>query len=216
MARIPNRQLVHELKSGHRLGCTHLVELYQDRLLGEAKRTFSVPHLDAEELVGDVLLTVVTKIDTFEFLRSDGDFHYWVMTIFRNKVRDYKRQRLITEGLFESFQETALEEEETYSSTEYEVMKSILRQYEAAVRRDSEDDDDTEHGSSKLQALVEALDQLEPWERVLLRCRALDVPYEEISRYTGKSARILKVYHARVKKKLVRILSERHPELKPV
>ena len=57
------------------------------------------------------------------------------------------------------------------------------------------------------------LEVMESWERVLLRCRALDVPYEEIARYTGKTPAQLKVYHSRVKQKFVRLLAERYPEL---
>jgi len=54
---------------------------------------------------------------------------------------------------------------------------------------------------------------METWERVLLRCRALDVPYEEIARYTGKTAKQLKVYHARVKKRFMKLLAQHYPEL---
>jgi hypothetical protein len=49
------------------------------------------------------------------------------------------------------------------------------------------------------------------WEQVLLRCRALEIPYEEIATYTGKTARVLKVYHARVQKKLRREIEKHYP-----
>jgi hypothetical protein len=65
----------------------------------------------------------------------------------------------------------------------------------------------------KLKVISEVLDVMESWERVLLRCRALDVPYEEIAQYTGKTPAQLKVYHARVKQKFVKLLAERYPEL---
>lgn len=55
--------------------------------------------MDAEEIASDVLLAVVKKIDSFEFKRSDADLHYWVMTIFRNRVRDFMRHQAWTEGL---------------------------------------------------------------------------------------------------------------------
>jgi len=211
----PNRQVVRELKQGSRLGCTHLMELYQDRLLGEALNVFHLPTSDSEEIVSDVLFTVVNNIHGFEFKRSDGDFHLWVMTIFRNRVRDFVRHRALTEGLAEKFEESLLESEDLYSSTEKEVVASIVRQYEENLRKSDENilDDEDKSSSSKLQAIVETLEEMETWERVLLRCRALDVPYEEIAEYTGKPVKQLKVYHARVKKKFVNLLAKHYPEL---
>ncbi|MCZ6776268.1 MAG: sigma-70 family RNA polymerase sigma factor [Ignavibacteria bacterium] len=211
---LSNRQLVEELKERNRLGCVHLMDRYQDRLLGEARHVFHIPNEDSEEIVSDVLLAVVNKIHGFEFKRSDGDFHLWVMTIFRNRVRDFVRRRALTEGLVENFEESQLENEDSYSSTEKEVVASVVRQYEEDLRQPEGDVLD-QSSSSKLQAVVETLDLMEAWERVLLRCRALDVPYEEIAKYTGKSPKQLKVYHARVKKKFVNLLSKRYAELKP-
>lgn len=213
MARIPNRQIVQELKEGQRLGCVHLVDIYYDRLVGEAVHVFQVPQLDAEELINDVLLAVVEKISSFEFKRSDGDFHYWVMTIFRNKVKDFLRHQSRREGMMESFHEPSLEEEREYSSTEREVIAALLRAYEHPMEQSSEESKGgAPNGSGRLRLVVEALDRLETWERVLLRCRALDVPYEEIARYTGKPSNHLKVYHARVKKKFVKLLAESYGE----
>ena len=67
MAKVSNREVVRELKDGTRVGCAHLVELYQDRLTGEAVNVFHLPQQDAEEIVNDVLLTVVQKVQAFEF-----------------------------------------------------------------------------------------------------------------------------------------------------
>jgi RNA polymerase sigma factor (sigma-70 family) len=210
MVRANNQQIVRELKEGDQRGCRHLIEAYQDRLLAEAVHVFQVPLLDAEELVSDVLLTVVTKVGTFQFKRSDGDFHYWVMTIFRNRVRDFMRRRGTTEGLQVHFDEAALEDDEAYSSAEREVVRTLIRRYEDSLRsaggpdRDAGTDD-----AGKLHVVIEVLDELETWERVLLRCRALGIPYEEIAHYTEKPAKQLKVYLARVKKKFLKLLAER-------
>ncbi|MEK6754646.1 MAG: sigma-70 family RNA polymerase sigma factor [Bacteroidota bacterium] len=214
MARFSNQQIVRELKEGDRLGCRHLVDLYQERLLGEATRVFRVPRLDAEELVSDVLLAVINKINTFEFKRSDGDFHYWLMTIFRNRVRDFMRHRAQTDGLWENFDEAALEDDETYSATEREVVRSILRNYEESLGSPEENEGSAKSSArGALEVIAEVLDQLETWERVLLRCRALEIPYEDIARYTGKTAKQLKVYHARVKKKFLNLLGRQTPKV---
>jgi RNA polymerase sigma factor (sigma-70 family) len=216
MARTPNRVIVQELRDGNRLGCVHLVEVYHRRLLDEAIHTFHVPKLDAEELVSDVLLCVVENIHNFQFRHSDGDLHYWLMTIFRNRVRDFFRRQAITEGLFETFQESMLDAVDEAHTVEREVALAIVRNFEHSLRfsgNGSEQQNETAH---KLQMIAECLDRLEAWERVLLRCRALNIPYESISRYTGKSVKQLKVYHARVKKRFIKLLAEHFPELQKV
>ncbi len=210
MARASNKQIVQELKDGNPSGCRHLVDLYQERLVGDAVGVFDVVQEDAEELVSDVLLTVVEKIQAFEFKRGEGDFHYWVMTIFRNRVRDFVRHQAITGGMEERFQESEYDDEGQYSGVEREVVAEVVRRYQDSLR---EADGTSDAGGERLRIVTETLEGMETWERVLLRCRALDVPYEEIAGYTGKPAKQLKVYHARVKKKFVKMLGEHFPEL---
>ncbi|HLF19400.1 MAG TPA: sigma-70 family RNA polymerase sigma factor [Bacteroidota bacterium] len=213
MGRISNREVVEELKNGSRTGAGHLVDLYQNRLISEAIHVFHIPSLDAEEIVSDVLLSVIQRIDMFDFTRSDGDFHFWVMTIFRNRVRDFTRHQALTEGLTVNFAESAMEDAKEYSENELEVTRSILQQYETSLRSQDDNADGEKTSSRKLQKITEILDSMETWERVLLRCRALDIPYEEIAQYTEKTVNQLKVYHARVKKKFVKRLAEHYPEL---
>lgn len=212
MARASNKQIVQELKDGNPSGCRHLVDLYQERLVGDAVGVFDVAREDAEELVTDVLLTVVEKIRAFEFKRGEGDFHYWLMTIFRNRVRDFVRHQAITGGLEERFQESEYGDDEQYSGIEREVVAEVVRRHQDSLR-EGDGMSDVTGGGEKLRVVAETLERLESWERVLLRCRALDVPYEEIAGYTGKPAKQLKVYHARVKKKFVKMLAEHFPEL---
>jgi RNA polymerase sigma factor (sigma-70 family) len=206
---LSNKVLVQELKNGERLGCTHLVDLYQARLMGEAIGVFRLSTEDAEELVSDVLLAIIKSIHTFQFKRGDGDFTVWVVSVFRNRVRDFIRKQALTEGLTERFEEG--NRDDSYSSVELEVMQTIVRRYEESIRLS-----ETENAgkvANKLLTIADALDRLDAWERVLLRCRALDVSYEDIAKYAEKPVSQLKVYHARVKKKFVTILSETYPEL---
>lgn len=211
MGRIPNRQVVDELKEGNPVGCRHLADLYQNLLLSEGVGVFEMVQEDAEELVSDVLLTVVQKIHSFEFKRGEADFHLWVMAIFRNRVRDFVRHRAISEGLEVTFQESSLDDDEEYSGAERDVVAEIVRRYQDSLRDDS--DGLRSEAGEKLRVVTETLEKLENWEKVLLRCRALDVPYEDIAEYTGKPVKQLKVYHARVKKKFVTMLARRFPEL---
>lgn len=212
MAARANRKLVDQLKNGDRNGCAHLVDAYQQRLVGEAVEVFHVGREDAEELVSDTLLAVVRNIHTFEFKHGEGDFHAWVISIFRNKMRDFVRKQAITEGVQQFFDESELAAVEEYSAHEMQIVRAIVRQYEDANREP--EDVDGNGVNMKLAVIADVLDRLETWERVLLRCRALDVPYEDIARYTGKPVSQLKVYHARVKKKFIQQLAGYFPELK--
>lgn len=211
MGRIPNKQVVGELKEGDPVGCRHLVDLYQNLLLNEGVGVFDLLYEDAEELVSDVLLTVVQKIHAFEFRRGEADFHLWVMAVFRNRVRDFARHQAISGGLELMFQESNIDDEECYSGAEGDVVAEIMRTYHDSLRADV--DSPRSPASEKLRVVTETLEKLENWERVLLRCRALEVPYEDIAKYTGKPVKQLKVYHGRVKKKFVNMLAEKFPEL---
>ncbi|MEX2117178.1 MAG: sigma-70 family RNA polymerase sigma factor [Bacteroidota bacterium] len=205
MSRISNRQLVEELQTGNRLGCVHLIDMYQRKLLYECIRVFDIDPRDSEEIVDDVLLSVVQKIETFSFKKSDSDFHFWIMAIFRNKVRDFIRRRVVLFGSsgkdIECFSTNGTGEGDEDAG----LMAAAIQEYERSVL-EAEGEDDL------LAWVAEVLDTMQPWERVLLRCRALEVPYSDIARYTDKTATQLKVYHARVKKRFQRLLAERTSE----
>ena len=202
MKSIPNKQIVDELRAGRREGCGHLVELYRARLVREATAVFRVPRADAEELVNDILLAVIEKIGSFEFRHGDGDFHFWIMTIFRNRVRDYFRRASRSSNLFVPLDADRCRDGEGREGLNRDVEAAILRDYQTA--------EDATAPSEALQIVGEVLDALAPWERVLLRCRALDVPYDEIARYTGKPAAHLKVYHKRVQNKFASLLNAKY------
>ncbi len=201
MSRVSNRQLVEELQSGSRLGCVHLVEMYHRRLLYECIRVFEIEPMDAEEIVDDVLLSVVQKIGTFSFKKSDSDFHYWVMAIFRNKVRDFVRRRVVLYGAAGPTVTLSSSNGNGEDDEAGGLVHAAICEYERSLLEDDEQE-------NPLAWVAEVLDAMHAWERVLLRCRALAVPYRDIARYTGKTAVQLKVYHPRVKKRFLRLLAE--------
>lgn len=202
MSRISNRQLVEELKSGHYKGAHNLVQAYQRTLIAECIRSFSLDPMDAEEIANDVLVSVIQKIYQFQFKRSDSDFHFWVMAILRNRVRDFVRRgmRAGCDGA-ETFPQGPFAENGA-------SIQAAVRFFERSLQED-------ELTRPDLSAVVDALEALKPWERVLLQCRALGMSYGDIAGYTGKTCNQLKVYHARVKSKFKRLLSERLPETAP-
>jgi RNA polymerase sigma factor (sigma-70 family) len=206
MSRISNRQLVKELQTGDRMGCVHLVDLYQRKLLYECTRVFGIDSRDSEEIVDDVLLSVVQKIGTFSFKESESDFHYWVMAIVRNKVRDFIRRRVVLYGTSDRETGTEIDPGMTdgggQGEQDHALVQAAIQEYEKSVL-------ESEPENPLLTWVAEVLDAMQPWERVLLRCRALEVPYSDIARYTDKTPDQLKVYHPRVRKRFLKLLAVR-------
>lgn len=205
MSRISNRQLVEELQTGNRVGCIHLVDLYQRKLLYECIRVFGIDSRDSEEIADDVLLSVVEKIGTFSFKRSESDFHYWLMAIFRNKVRDFIRRRVVLYGSSGGELEPVSTNGDGKGHEHSALAAAAIKEYERSVL-------ESDGENPLLESVAEVLEAMQPWERVLLRCRALEVPYGDIARYTDKTVEQLKVYHPRVKKRFIRLLAEQSDE----
>jgi RNA polymerase sigma factor (sigma-70 family) len=190
-----NQELLNELRRGSRRGYTLLTKEYHGPLLREAVRKYGLPRQDAEELVNDVLMTVVSKSRQFVFKKSDDDFGSWIVTILRNRIRDHLRKAKLS---LRPVEETVVAgTADSEHGIETDAIVSTLRGEETFVDLDRED-----HAGTMQQRLVEALECLKPWEQVLVRLRSLNVPYLDIARYTGKNAKYLKVHHARAMKKL--------------
>jgi len=209
MSSISNRRLVEELKAGDRMGCVHLVEMYRQKLIFECITASRMNPLDAEEIVNDVFVSVVQKIGQFSFKKTESDFHFWVMAIFRNKLRDFVRRLVVKTGQTSPRNGHVSYHEDCQDGEQNGLIQAAIRAYEKSL---AEGEGLMESGNI-INWMAELLDEMEPWERVLLKCRALDVPYADIAQYTGKTMKQLKVYHGRVKRKFVRLLAERHPEL---
>lgn len=198
MSKISNGQVVFQLRSGDRRGCELLLSLYQRRLIRECIHGFCVDAMDAEEIVNDALMAVVQKIGSFSFKRSESDFHYWVMAIFRNKVRDFLRRRAAAGGCVA---------ERMTSVDIYEMRDGIKVPFHEAEYCDNP------RKSSLTAGVADLLSEIPVWERVLLLCRADQIPYHEIARFTGKTVDQLKVYYPRVRRKFRRLLVQRYPDL---
>lgn len=196
-----NRQIVEELKAGDRSGCTHLMQTYQHRLFEHLVGTFHIPREDAEELVSDVLLTVVQHISLFSFRNSDEDFARWVFTLLRNRARDFLRRQGRLGVKMEVFSEEVKGDDDSARTTR-EITDIVIRDFMEG------EESGKEQQNRPLQLVVETLQSMETWERVLLRCRALNIPYEEIAPYVDKPAKQLKIYHLRVKRKFIQKLRE--------
>jgi RNA polymerase sigma factor (sigma-70 family) len=177
------------------------MQMYQHRLFEHLIVTFTIPREDAEELVSDTLLNVVQHISLFSFRNSDDDFARWVYTILRNRVRDFLRQQGQQNLTREIFSEDIKEDDESGRAAR-EIADVVIRDFMEG------EEDDGDEKNRPLQLVVETLQSMETWERVLLRCRAIDIPYEEIAPYVDKPVKQLRIYHMRVKKRFLKKLQE--------
>lgn len=208
---VSNRDIVTELRQGSRRGYRDLAEAYQKRLIHEATGIYRLGKHDAEEIVNDVLLTVADRVDRFSFRESDNDFRSWVLTIFRNKVRDYLRKQSASEHLRNPILDlnqpqdsSLLQELETESIISHMRGRQTTGESFVGMKE-----------SPTMQQFREVFETLKPWEQTLLRCRAMEISYDQIAQYTGKRSSLLKVYHARVQKKLKNKLEQLYPESFP-
>jgi RNA polymerase sigma factor (sigma-70 family) len=205
------RQVVRELKDAERTGYSHLVELYRERLTRHAIRLFGIRQVDAEELVNDVLLAVIHHIHSFEFRDSDGDFHLWVLAIFRNRIRDHARRDATQRRSVDRF---FMEEPDAWRRDySRNIPRHAFEYFEMVFDDGGVVHTGRDSHAMRLAIITDTLETLEPWERTLLWCRAADVPYGEIARYTGKPAGTLKVYHGRVRKRFAEQVLRRFSDI---
>ena len=207
---ISNRELVEELKQGSKQAYRKLAHGYRKRLIREATSAYSLPHADAEELANDVLMAVANRIGQFTFRESDHDFRSWVLTIFRNRIRDHVRKQSATRHLRDRLTEQDLPVDR--SLMQAMENESVVSRSRGTKGKDIHPDVDPETGCT-VKEFSEVLETMKPWEQTLLKCRAMGIPYGEIAGYTGKEARVLKVYHARVLARLRKRLAQRFPDL---
>ncbi len=200
--KITNRQIVEELKEGDSVGCRHLVDVYKYRLFDHLTDVFHLPREDAEEMVDDVLLMVVQRIDRFSFRSSDLDFARWIFTILRNTVRDYFRRRNRTAIEWTGYDEAGLRGDSD------EGTREVYRIVVSDFLLDKEPEDEHSGNRRPLDILTSVLQSMQSWERVLLRCRAMGIPYEEIAPYVDKPVNQLKTYHLRARKRFSSLVRE--------
>jgi RNA polymerase sigma-70 factor (ECF subfamily) len=76
---------------------TRLNALYSPLLHGWCRR-YSVPEADADDLVQEVLQTLVREMPTFEYDRDRGSFRGWLRTILVNRLRNHQRSEKFKAG----------------------------------------------------------------------------------------------------------------------
>jgi len=157
-----------------------LYEVYAAKLMAYTRKNYNVPEDDAMNLVYKTIYRMADVRDRYSF-ESEQKRNAFVFKTYINYLRNYYRDN------------------RSFENRNFEVE---LVDFESAKEESQVDT------NPKLNVLQDLLDQMEDWERVLLLMRGQDIPYSEISKFVDKPENQLKVYYARLKKKLLEDMNE--------
>tara|TARA_R110000868_G_scaffold186848_1_gene429344 strand:- start:1179 stop:1736 length:558 start_codon:yes stop_codon:yes gene_type:complete len=154
-----------------------LFEAFGDGLLRYGNKQWKIPKDACWDLIYSSLYKIEDVVDQHSF-ESVEKFKGFVFRTFINRMKNYLRDE---ETRKKGTQEVMLEEEKLGNSKE----------------KSSDENEE-------IQLLNEILDELKDWQRILMLMRAQDYSYAEISKYTQKSEKNLKVYYGRLKKQIAK------------
>ncbi|MCZ7610854.1 MAG: RNA polymerase sigma factor [Ignavibacterium sp.] len=161
-------KLIENFIDGNESAFNRLIYKYQEKIYWHARR-MTGNHLDADEIVQEVLLVIYNKIKTFRFKSS---FYTWIYTITNTRSINYLKKRSV----------------KRYFSLET-----------AAGQEDSDNIILNLEQKQQLQIIERALQKLPIKQREVFIMRNYDeMSYEEISEITGRAIGTLKAnyFHA--------------------
>ncbi|MBL7930981.1 MAG: sigma-70 family RNA polymerase sigma factor, partial [Bacteroidia bacterium] len=153
---------------------------YTSRLLAYTRKNYSVPEDDAMNLVYKTIYRIADVYDRYRF-DTEKKRSAFVFKTYINYLRNYYRDN------------------KSFENRNFEVELSEF---------ESVNEEAPGHANPKLSLLQHLLDKMEDWERILLLMRGQDIPYSEISKFVNRPENQLKVYYARLKKKLLDDMNE--------
>jgi RNA polymerase sigma-70 factor (ECF subfamily) len=162
-------ELIKSFINGDESAFNRLAVKYQERIYWHARR-MTGNHLDADEIVQEVLMVLYNKLKTFEFKSS---LYTWIYTITNTRSINYLKKK---------------------------SLKSFFSLDEISNRKFEQKDviDDIE-SKQKIEKIESAMQKLPVKQREVFIMRNFDeMSYEEISQITGKNVGTLKAnyFHA--------------------
>ena len=162
-------ELIKSFIDGDESAFNRLAVKYQERIYWHARR-MTGNHLDADEIVQEVLMVLYNKLKTFEFKSS---LYTWIYTITNTRSINYLKKK---------------------------SLKSFFSLDEISNRKFEQKDviDDIE-SKQKIEKIESAMQKLPVKQREVFIMRNFDeMSYEEISQITGKNVGTLKAnyFHA--------------------
>jgi len=162
-------ELIKSFIDGDESAFNRLAVKYQEKIYWHARR-MTGNHLDADEIVQEVLMVLYNKLKTFEFKSS---IYTWIYTITNTRSINYLKKK---------------------------SLRSFFSLDEISNRKFEQNDviDDIE-SKQKVEKIESAMQKLPVKQREVFIMRNFDeMSYEEISQITGKNVGTLKAnyFHA--------------------
>ncbi|MCB9235193.1 MAG: sigma-70 family RNA polymerase sigma factor [Bacteroidia bacterium] len=199
------------LRNNQEGGIELLYERYGSRLYSYGLKSWNLSEDDCWEMVYQTLYKVLEKIGGYEF-ESEKKFGSFIFTVFCNFLRRlYRDSQRISEHLsFANYDESRfdLSRGEGGLATERQVQSRITE-----ISMDSYQEESAVE-NPLMTVLEEVLDELEPWQRILVLQRAQNRPYTEIADFVDRPANQLKVYYSRIMKLVEKRMHERVQDIK--
>jgi RNA polymerase sigma-70 factor (ECF subfamily) len=173
-----DQELVKEFISGNESAFNRLVKRYQERIYWHARR-MTGNHLDADEIVQQVLLVMYKNLKNFNF---DSALYTWIY-----KITSTRSLNLIKRNKLRSF-----------------ISIDKINEAGEATKEDLISDLETKE---RLERVEKLLQRIPPKQREVFIFRKFDeLSYEEISGITGKSVGTLKANYFHAFKKLKELM----------
>jgi RNA polymerase sigma-70 factor (ECF subfamily) len=174
--------LIKRFVEGDESSFNRLVIKYQEKIYWHARR-MTGNHLDADEIVQEVLIVLYNKLNTFEF---NSSFYTWLYTITNTRSINYLKKKSLRSFF-------SLDEIINKKSNEKDIIDNIDEK-------------------QKLEIVEKALQKLPIKQRQVFIMRNFDeLSYEEISKITGKSIGALKANHFNALNKIKELVKNEKP-----
>ena len=172
--------LVKRFLDGDEASFNKIINKYKHKIYWHARR-MTGNHLDADEVVQEVLLVMYKKLKDFQFKSS---LYTWIFRIVSTRSLNFLRKRSLRNII--SFDDPA-----------------------TGIVRSNEDFVDNYEMSEKLQRIDKMLQKLPAKQREVFVMRNYDeLSYEEISKLTGKSIGGLKANYFHGVNKIVELMKD--------
>lgn len=176
-------ELIEKFLKGDESAFNVLIKRHQEKIYLVARRMLG-NHLDADEVVQEVLLVIYKKLNTFKF---ESSFSTWVYKITMTRSINYLKKRSLKNVL-----------------SIFDLKKNKSEQYDPLENVESKE---------QVEIIEELLKKLPTKQREIFILKNFeDLKYEEISEITGKSVGTLKAnyFHSVNKLKELLVNYEKH------
>jgi RNA polymerase sigma factor (sigma-70 family) len=175
-----DNELIEKFLNGDESSFNILVRRYQQRIYWHARR-MAGSHLDADEIVQEVLLVLYSKLKTFKF---NSSLYTWIYRITATRSINYLRKKNLRK----------------YFSIDSE---------EAISLRDNSDIIKNIEDKERTDKILKHLQKLPARQREVFIFRNMDeLSYDEISEITGTSVGALKASYFHAVKKITEFMDE--------